>query len=129
MVMHQPQPYSAPANFALATENSSLKYVNEFRPTANATQAAFNFMPDLSQAQAFKPTGYVFVPTKMTSTNSMPYNPPNSSHCGFNMSDQHMGTFVASSCQNTRSDGSVSEFIPSSFAQQNRVQTNGKSPN
>ena len=63
MVMHQPQPYSAPVNFALATENSSLKYVNEFRPTAKAAQASFNFMPDPSQAQAFKPTGYVFVPT------------------------------------------------------------------
>ena len=45
------------------------------------------------------------------------------------MSDQHMGTFVASSCQNTRSDGNVSEFIPSSFAQQNHVQTSGKSTN
>ena len=58
----------------------------------------------------------------------MPYSSPNSSHCGFNMSDQHVGTFVASSCQNTRSDGSVSEFIPSSFAQ-NHVQTSGKSLN
>ena len=101
----------APASFAPATENNSMKYVNEFRPTTTTTPSSYNFMTDLSLAPAFKPSGYIFMPTQVAAPTPVQFNTPNN-NCGFNMSDQHAGTFVASSCQNIRSDSSATaEFI------------------